>query len=139
MNKYYPFKSKLEEEVANQLIDLDIKFKYELECFLFPMKIRNGECGDCKSKDVYRLTYYTPDFFLTDLNIIIETKGNFKSTDRSKILAFIEDNPDLDFRMVFQRNNKLRKNAKSRYSDWCEKYKIPYCFKIITTKWLDEK
>lgn len=38
----------------------------------------------------------------------------------------VEQNPDLDIRMLFMRDNKIAKNSKTRYSDWCKKRGIVY-------------
>ena len=43
------------------------------------------------------------------------------------MLAVKEQNPELDIRFVFQRNNTLSKNSKTTYGAWCEKHGFPYC------------
>jgi hypothetical protein len=40
--------------------------------------------------------------------------------------AVIEQNPDLDIRMLFMRNNPITKTSKTKYSDWCDKRGIKY-------------
>ena len=120
----YGYRSGLELKTAKYLDDLHIKYKYE------KVKI---EWED--------LTYrtYTPDFVLYN-GIIIETKGMFTAADRKKHLAIKKQHPHLDIRFVFENSNrKLRKGAKTRYYQWCNKYDFDYYDRIIPEEWLKEK
>lgn len=83
---------------------------------------------------------YTPDFtveFKDGRVIFIEAKGWLRSEDRSKMLAVKRDNPELDIRILFQNDNKLNKNSKSRYSDWALKNGFPFAFKTIPEDWFE--
>ena len=105
------YRSGLEERTAKYLRSLKVKFTYE------KMKI--------KWQDLRHRTY-TPDFVL-DNGIIIETKGRFIPSDRSKHLRIREQHPDLDIRFVFSNPNaRLYKGSKSTYASWCEKYGFKY-------------
>ena len=120
----YGYRSGLELKTAKYLDNLLIKYKYE------KVKI---EWED--------LTYrtYTPDFVLYN-GIIIETKGMFTAADRKKHLAIKKQHPHLDIRFVFENSNrKLRKGAKTRYYQWCNKYDFDYYDRIIPEEWLKEK
>ena len=120
----YGYRSGLELKTAQYLDNLLIKYKYE------KIKI---EWED--------LTYrtYTPDFVLYN-GIIIETKGMFTAADRKKHLAIKKQHPHLDIRFVFENSNrKLRKGAKTRYYQWCNKYDFDYYDRIIPEEWLKEK
>ena len=120
----YGYRSGLELKTAKYLDDLHIKYKYE------KVKI---EWED--------LTYrtYTPDFVLYN-GIIIETKGMFTAADRKKHLAIKKQHPQLDIRFVFENSNRrLRKGAKTRYYQWCNKYDFDYYDRIIPEEWLKEK
>tara|TARA_X000001382_G_scaffold16211_1_gene10253 strand:- start:683 stop:1141 length:459 start_codon:yes stop_codon:yes gene_type:complete len=120
----YGYRSGLELKTAQYLDNLLIKYKYE------KLKI---EWED--------LTYrtYTPDFVLYN-GIIIETKGMFTAADRKKHLAIKKQHPHLDIRFVFENSNrKLRKGAKTRYYQWCNKYDFDYYDRIIPEEWLKEK
>jgi len=120
----YGYRSGLELKTAQYLDNLFIKYKYE------KIKI---EWED--------LTYrtYTPDFVLYN-GIIIETKGMFTAADRKKHLAIKKQHPHLDIRFVFENSNrKLRKGAKTRYYQWCNKYDFDYYDRIIPEEWLKEK
>lgn len=83
---------------------------------------------------------YTPDFVLPN-GIILEGKGICDPETRKKMLLVIEQHPHLDIRMLFMRDQPIYKNAKQRYSDWCEKKGIKYAISYdgaIPEEWLDE-
>lgn len=81
---------------------------------------------------------YTPDFELAN-GILVETKGQWTSSDRTKHKLVREANPELDIRFVFQADNKLNKNSKTRYSDYCKKMGWKYVVgKEIPKEWLNE-
>ena len=120
----YGYRSGLELKTAKYLDNLRIKYKYE------KVKI---EWED--------LTYrtYTPDFVLYN-GIIIETKGMFTAADRKKHLAIKKQHPELDIRFIFENSNRrLRKGAKTRYYQWCNRYDFDYYDRIIPEEWLKEK
>ncbi len=117
------YRSGLEERTAEYLRSLKVKFTYE------KMKIK------WRSKD----RIYTPDFVL-DNGIIIETKGRFIPSDRSKHLRIREQHPDLDIRFVFSNPNaRLYKGSKSTYASWCEKYGFKYAKEKIPVEWIKER
>lgn len=118
------YRSGLEERTAEYLRSLKVKFTYE------KMKI--------KWQDLRHRTY-TPDFVL-DNGIIIETKGRFIPSDRSKHLRIREQHPDLDIRFVFSNPNaRLYKGSKSTYASWCEKYGFKYAKEKIPVEWIKER
>lgn len=61
---------------------------------------------------------YTPDLELAN-GVIVECKGYFDYEARRKMLAVKRSHPDLDIRMLFVRDNTIRKGSDYRYSDWC--------------------
>ena len=84
------FRSRLEEKVADLLVDLDVKYEYETV------------------KVDYTIAHiYKPDFILPN-GVHLECKGYWDSKDRRKIKAVKEQNPDLELRMVFQAPYNLR-------------------------------
>ena len=114
------YRSKLEEKVANLLQKLGIVYEYE------------------STKVPYTIQHnYIPDFVLSN-RVYLETKGHWDATDRRKVLAVKRDNPDIDLRMVFQAPyNKISKNSKTTYAQWCEKHDIPWThFHDIPLDWL---
>jgi len=76
-----------------------------------------------------RKAQYTPDFILENKaktkKVYIETKGYMRPTDRVKMLRVKRSHPDLDIRMIFQRDNKI-KGTKMNYSDWAVRHGFPY-------------
>lgn len=86
---------------------------------------------------------YTPDFiieFKDGRKMYIETKGYFKYTDRKKMEAVREANPDLDIRLLFMRDSPscLGKGSKTRPSEWCEKYNFKYSIGELPVEWFKE-
>tara|TARA_R110000751_G_C13700427_1_gene473306 strand:+ start:17 stop:385 length:369 start_codon:yes stop_codon:yes gene_type:complete len=118
------FRSGLEKRTADFLNKRKVKFQYE------EVKL--------KWQDL-RMRTYTPDFVLSN-GIIIETKGRFISSDRTKHLFVKAQHPDLDIRFVFSNPKaKLYKGAKSSYGDWCDKHGFKYAKETIPVEWLKEK
>lgn len=102
-----PFRSQFEKDFALHLYRLGVEFSYESE--VIPYTIEHE---------------YNPDFKIG--NLIIETKGLFNQADRAKHLAVKRQHPELDIRIVFQRDNKINNKSKTRYSDWCKKHDFIY-------------
>jgi hypothetical protein len=118
------FRSGLEKRTADFLKKRKVKFQYE------EVKL--------KWQDL-RMRTYTPDFVLSN-GIIIETKGRFISSDRTKHLFVKAQHPELDIRFVFSNPRaKLYKGAKSSYGDWCDKHGFQYARETIPVEWLKEK
>lgn len=116
MNNY---RSGLEERIAKKFDKDNVTYLYETKAYKYVLESK-----------------YTPDFFLPN-GIIIEAKGFFKPSDRRKSIAVAKQNPDLDIRFIFQRNNTLSKNSKTTYGDWCDKHGFPWCiYPNIPTEWL---
>ena len=116
------FRSGLEYSIAKQLEDGGITYEYE--------KLR--------LKYQRPLSTYTPDFELHN-GIIIEGKGKFVGSDRSKHLLIKERHPELDIRFVFSNSkSKLYKGSKQTYGGWCDKYGFKYSDKVIPEEWLKE-
>jgi len=128
------YRSKLEAAVAEMLEGEKLTFTYETKKLSYIVK-RN----------------YKPDFIVAcpkkkafwEREIVIEVKGFFSPTDRSKMLAVKEEHPELDIRLIFQRNNTLYKGSKTKYSDWAEQYGFPYHVvgstkNMVPKEWLKE-
>lgn len=115
------YKSGFEKKLAKQLEERGIDFRYEHEKYEYVL-----------------VKEYTPDFFLPN-GIIVEAKGKFTSEDRRKHLCVKQQHPHLDIRLVFMRNNKLRKNSKTTYSMWAEKNDYEWAIGGIPESWLKEE
>ena len=133
------YRSGLEVNICKQLEAAKIPFEFEQTTLQYFLKIRKGSCEDCKSTNVYQEHWYTPDFILLNSGIIVETKGQFISKDRTKMLAVREQHPDLDIRMLFYADSKLTKGRAEKCSDWCKKHNFKYAIKTIPQEWLDER
>ena len=113
------YRSKLEQSVANSLDSLSVPYLYEAEGFSYVTK-----------------STYNPDFFLQN-DVILEVKGWFKPADRRKMLAVKQQHPELDIRLVFQRNNTLDKKSKTTYGDWADRHEFQWCvYPNIPDEWL---
>ena len=114
------FRSAFEQDTAQYLDSVGIYWEYESTAL---------EWQPRKKK-------YVPDFVLEN-GIILECKGKFDADDRAKHLALREQHPDKDIRILFQNaHNKLRKNAKMTYAEWCDKRGILWAHKKVPKEWL---
>lgn len=119
----YGYRSGLEHDIAKQLRDLGQTVRYET------VKITYQKPAST----------YTPDFVL-DNGIIIETKGRFLGSDRTKHLLIKKQHPELDIRFVFTNSRaKLSKVSKTTYGQWCDRHDFLYADKTIPEEWLKEK
>lgn len=89
-----------------------------------PKKIQNNY-------ETHKITYvvehdYTPDWSITDTSFL-EAKGYFRASDRAKHLYIKAQHPEITVRFIFgDSRNKIHKNSKTTYADWCEKYGFEY-------------
>ncbi len=129
------YRSNFEAYCAELLDEAGDKFEYEPFQLEYYSSVRGGECGDCGSRKVHKIRWYTPDFYIPNQKIVIECKGKFTSENRTKMLDVIASWPELDIRMWFMYDNKLTKKSKVRYSDWCRKHGITYHVGKEYPKW----
>jgi len=104
-------RSGLEATIVKLMDSKSIEYKYEPREHLCKYEVRESKS-------------YLPDIVIGDK--IFEIKGWFTLADRKKMKLVIEQNPDKDITMVFQRDNPIRKGSKTRYSDWCNKNNIKW-------------
>lgn len=111
------FEHKIKEKLE---ADVTIHFKYEDKQYTY-IKLLCPSCGEPCSVGTY-----TPDFnFYSQADsylFTVEAKGLFDSEDRTKLIAVRKANPDIDLRILFQRDQAIRKGSKTKYSDWCIKH-----------------
>lgn len=120
-------RSGYEKKVAEYLAERKVRFAYEEDkvAYVVPSTKRN----------------YIPDFRLPN-GIYLEAKGKFDAASRRKMLLVVEQNPDLDIRMLFMRDNPIRKGSKTKYSDWAEKHGIKYAVSLdgrVPAEWINEE
>lgn len=91
---------------------------------------RGGICLQCSSRDVAQERIYTPDLFVDTSDGLerqqnepsgyyIESKGFVSQQRRSLLRAFRKARPDVDLRLVFQRNYRV---GKGTVVEWAERY-----------------
>jgi hypothetical protein len=112
------YKSRLEYDVALDLTERGVKFEYEPRQFSYTVSVTHAYCVHCGAKPAVLDRSYTPDFYLIDQDIYIETKGRFTSAERKKHAALHEQS-GIDLRMLFASDNLLQKKGKKRYTQWC--------------------
>jgi hypothetical protein len=115
------YRSGFEKQIAEGLDKQGVKFKYEEDVITYVEPARTKK--------------YTPDFQLPN-GIIVEAKGRWTLHDRKKMVLVIEQNPKLDIRMLFQRDQFLNKGSKTRYSEWCQKRGIKCAVGELPEEWL---
>lgn len=88
---------------------------------------------------------YTPDFIVTTKSgnkIYLEIKGYHAGMAAwcSKITHFVQQNPKIDYRIVFlDAKKKFNKRYKSNMGDWASRKGIIYADKgIVPETWLNE-
>lgn len=137
------FRSGEESKVAGHLTCIGVKFDYECEKLKYRVKShfkRGAVCGACGSTEIIEDKEYNPDFTLKSTKIILEVKGIFSASDRRKMVAVVEQNPDREFVMVFQdANKKISPKSKYTYGTWCNKNKIEWTTVENLKKYLTER
>lgn len=98
--------------------------------------VKNGECLECNSERVVTNHWYTPDLFVTtgpegepfgQSGYYIEAKGYLRAERRSLLRSFRKARPDVDFRLVVERDYKV---GKGTLISWADKY-----LKVPVIKW----
>ena len=132
-------RSKFEESVGHQLDMAGVGYTYETYSYEYDVALgkNRARCLDCDSTNLVRTAWYTPDFFL-DNGIIIEAKGRFTAANRRLILAVREEHEELgeNLVMLFMRDNKIHKNSKTHYSDWCMENDVPFAIGEVKPEWI---
>lgn len=119
-----PFRSGFEKKLYQDLLDRGLQAEYEevQVSYVQPSKERK----------------YIADFSFNKSPILIEAKGRLTKEGRDKLVNIKRSNPDLDLRIVFQRDNKLSRRSKTTYSQWAEKKGIPWAVGKIPQEWVDD-
>lgn len=119
------YRSIFERDTAQFLKRCEVPFEYEKQTYQYEIPARKAK--------------YTPDFYLIEQDILIETKGLFSPKDRKKHILMKEQHPHLDIRIVFYNAfAPISKGAKTKHYEWCEKNGIPWAHQKIPRKWLKE-
>ena len=142
--KYYkqypdPFKSLFEYNISLNLTKRGIDWEYEGKKYEWFMNTRKGTCSECGSNKVRESHIYTPDWYLPEYDLTVESKGIFSGRDRKIQQSMKEEYPDLGIKMLFYQDNRLSKLSKTKYSEWCLKQDIDYHVSkegVIPERWL---
>ncbi len=131
------FRSAFEAEMAGFLSGRKIPFTFEEGAVKYTSPVKGGLCLACNSGKTGKRRVYIPDFRVGA--IILETKGKLDSPGRTKLIAIKASNPTLDLRLVFQADNKIRRNSATHYSDWARDHGFPYHVGTkLPAKWVRE-
>jgi hypothetical protein len=130
----YIFRSEYERRQARRLVENNVPFLYEHEQLSFMGEVRNASCTSCGSDSVVQLRSYTPDFYLINTGIFVETKGKFDAPNRTKMKQVCQQS-EQDIRMVFMRDNFLTKKKKMSYGRWCDINNIQWAVGDIPLEW----
>lgn len=99
------FKSGLEKLVASKMLQAGLGAEYEPDRFKF-----------------VKQSHYVPDFRIKE-NTYIEVKGWFMPSDRSKMVAFKEQYPNITIYLLFgNAQNRLSRASKTTYGEWATKH-----------------
>lgn len=120
--------NKGELAVAEQLKSAKVDFSFEPHSFKYEIPAT-----------------YTPDFVMTTKKgrkIYLEIKGYHAGMAAwcSKITHFVQQNPEIDYRIVFlDAKKKFNKRYKSNMGDWASRKNIKWADKgIIPKGWLND-
>jgi hypothetical protein len=133
------FKSGFEKSIGNFLKASGVKYEYEpfkLYYNLHPKGVWCHKCGDGANVVVEHV--YIPDFVFNNGNLVVEAKGKLDSETRTKMLAVIEANPHIEFRLLFMRDNWLTRTKKKRYTDWAKQKGIKCAVASFPEEWVEE-
>lgn len=125
-----PYRSWFEVDIAIDALERGIDFDYEKEHIIYiePSTVRK----------------YKPDYFIRrkkdDSLMIVEAKGRWTAADRKKMCYVTEQNPKLDIRILFERDNRLSKSKRSMtYTKWCGLKGIKCAVgRAIPQEWMEE-
>jgi hypothetical protein len=103
-------RSQFEKRIAKILHSKGVVYEYESYEFDYeePLRKNRARCGDCSGTNLVRLGVYTPDFWL----------------------------PEDRFVMLFMRDNRIHRNSKTHYSDWCMERDIDFAIGEPKEDWL---
>ncbi len=100
-------RSPWEANVLRVLTDLGVKWKYEPRTFYFKGEKRGA-------------TSYTPDIYLTELDLYLEVKGHLDSKGRSKVRKFKKYYPE-----EFAKLRAVPGTNRSQAAQWFAEFGVP--------------
>jgi hypothetical protein len=131
----------LRDPVSGRKIRRTVKGSGDTLAYTVP--VRNATCDSCGQAKVSKHRSYTPDIFHDGAgdaglkgSYLIETKGYLRAAERSLLRAFCKARPDIDLRIIYQRDFPVNKGLS--ITQWTAKYlKIPYAVwrGSVVTEW----
>lgn len=118
------FRSGFEEKLYDELVGSGVPVEYEQVTVPYTRPAKKRK--------------YLADLSFKKSNILIEAKGRLTKEGRDKLIDIKRSNPDLDLRIVFQRDNKLTRRSRTKYSQWAEKQGIPWAIGRVPQEWIDD-
>ena len=129
------FRSQFERRLRDRLDKEGVIYAYERDTYRITVPVSGARCTTCgSSRGVVRNSTYTPDFFFR--HFIVESKGKFTARDRKRVLAYRVAYPGHSYAILFQRDNKLSKTSKTRYTEWATAHGIPCAVGWFKPEWV---
>lgn len=115
------------------------KYKSRLELFFATLCFKAGLGFEYEANRIpyTRLAHYVPDWKIAP-NVYIETKGYLAPANRSNILSFKEQHPDIRVLLLFANaDNKLNAKSQTSYGEWATKNGVEWADirKGLPTHW----
>ena len=135
------YRSGYESQIAQDLEARDVSFSFEESTFDYISTVRGGVCTACGSTKTGKKRKYTPDFIvprgLCRRPLVVEAKGRFPSTDRSKMRDVRKAHQEMDIRILFQKRSKKQAAI---VAAWCDKNQFTYAFGTsVPQEWIDDQ
>lgn len=122
------YRSGFEEKVQKNLKERGITYEYEGKENVIHYTIPESSHK------------YTPDFIFNrgdGSKLYVEAKGRLDPADRFKMILVKKQHPELDIRLLFMRDQPIRKGSKTMYSTWAEKNNFKYSIGLeVPNEWL---
>lgn len=138
-------RSLFEDIIDEQLKRSGVSYDYESETIPWTDKVSSGVCFKCGHPEVGQRRNYTPDFRIAFNDergrcvrqFFIEVKGRLTSEDRRKLRGVKKQYPELDLRLLFQKDNVIPgTKEKTRYSAWATKFGFKWSVGEVPKHWL---
>jgi len=120
----YKYDAKTEKKFCESIPE-KVKWDFQLKSFTWTYKevhlLEETEVGKSYEKK------YTPDLFFPEAGMIFELKGFLRPDAKKRMEIFAKLYPDVDVRVVFNKDKPIRKGAKLTYTGWAEKNGFQSC------------
>lgn len=130
-------RSGFEATVLDDLTERGVVWAYEPHPLTWEDARRGARCLECGSDNTSTRRVYIPDARVAGRKSVwyLEIKGRLTVDDRRTLLGAKREGHDI--RLVFMRDNKLTKAARSkRYSAWAEENGFPWAIGRVPEEWV---